>query len=187
MPIVSHPRPQPRSARFRKLLAPVLIVLGVAVVLFAVRLNEIAPSVVHFFAGNVIDPATLHLEGEFVESNLGSALESDGSVTVRMIAQQYVFVPRCVLVPAGAAVHLRITSADATHMLTVDNNDVALTVGPGGISHADVHFPTPGRYDMPCHHYCGTGHYAMRGQLVVVPKEQFPQLRPDERVNCANR
>ena len=42
-----------------------------------------------------IDPATLHLQGEFVESNLGSAVEPDGSITVRIIAEQYMFVPQC--------------------------------------------------------------------------------------------
>ena len=31
------------------------------------------------------DPRTLHLSGEFIESNLGSAVEPDGSVTVRAI------------------------------------------------------------------------------------------------------
>ena len=35
-----------------------------------------------------IDPATLHLQGEFVESNLGSAVEPDGSVTVRIMAKE---------------------------------------------------------------------------------------------------
>jgi hypothetical protein len=35
-----------------------------------------------------IDPTTLHLKGEFVESNLGAATEPDGSVTVRILAQQ---------------------------------------------------------------------------------------------------
>ena len=33
------------------------------------------------------DPKTLHLAGEFIESNLGSAIEADGSVTVRAIGQ----------------------------------------------------------------------------------------------------
>jgi hypothetical protein len=32
-----------------------------------------------------IDPTTLHLGGEFAESNLGTATEPDGSVTVRLI------------------------------------------------------------------------------------------------------
>jgi cytochrome c oxidase subunit 2 len=39
------------------------------------------------------DPITLHLNGEFIDSNLGSALEPDGSVTVRGIGQQYSFTP----------------------------------------------------------------------------------------------
>ena len=36
-----------------------------------------------------IDAKTLHLRGEFVESNLGTALAPDGKVTVRLVAQQY--------------------------------------------------------------------------------------------------
>ncbi len=60
----------------------------------------------------IVDPTTLHLHGEFVESNLGTAVEPDGSVTVRMIAEQYDFVPRCIRVPAGTPVKFRITSAD---------------------------------------------------------------------------
>jgi cytochrome c oxidase subunit II len=34
----------------------------------------------------VIQPATLHLGGEFAETNLGTAIEPDGSATVRLIA-----------------------------------------------------------------------------------------------------
>src|ERR1700722_3551975 len=45
------------------------------------------------------NPTTLHVSGEFIESNLGSAVETDGSVTVRAIGQQYSFTPQCVVVP----------------------------------------------------------------------------------------
>ena len=34
-----------------------------------------------------IVPATLHLRGEFIEENLGTVLNSDGSATVRFIAE----------------------------------------------------------------------------------------------------
>src|ERR1700727_3838638 len=61
------------------------------------------------------DPRTLHLSGEFIESNLGSAVEPDGSVTVRAIGQQYSFTPQCILVPAGTPITLRATSADVVH------------------------------------------------------------------------
>src|ERR1700675_1995830 len=50
---------------------------------------------------NRVNPQTLHLRGEFVESNLGSSEEPGGGVTVRMIAEQYLFVPQCVVVPTG--------------------------------------------------------------------------------------
>ncbi len=63
----------------------------------------------------IVDPQTLHLRGEFVESNLGTTIEPDGSVTVRVIAEQYDFVPRCIRVPAGAPVKFRLTSADVVH------------------------------------------------------------------------
>src|SRR5262250_949774 len=47
-----------------------------------------------------IDPKTLHLSGEFAEHNLGTTVASDGNVTVRAIATQFMFLPRCIAVPA---------------------------------------------------------------------------------------
>jgi cytochrome c oxidase subunit 2 len=48
-----------------------------------------------------VDVKTLHLRGEFVESNLGTTLQSDGKVVVRLVGQQYSFVPQCIVVPEG--------------------------------------------------------------------------------------
>src|SRR3954453_17819353 len=50
------------------------------------------------------DPKTLHLSGEFIESNLGSAGEADGSVPVRAIGQKYSSTPQCAVVPADTPV-----------------------------------------------------------------------------------
>jgi cytochrome c oxidase subunit II len=41
-----------------------------------------------------VDLAALHLQGEFVESNLGAVRAADGSVTIHMIAVKYIFCPR---------------------------------------------------------------------------------------------
>jgi hypothetical protein len=46
-----------------------------------------------------IDPKALHLSGEFAEQNLGTTVDSAGSITVRVVATQFMFVPRCVTVP----------------------------------------------------------------------------------------
>jgi cytochrome c oxidase subunit II len=132
-----------------------------------------------------VDPLGLHLSGEFVENNLGTQQNDDGSVTVRMIAQQYLFVPHCVLLPARVPVHLRITSADVVHSLTVDNTDYQVKVLPGTISRAQLQFPNPGLYKTACREFCGAGHYDMRSEFKVVSREQFPVLSGDQRGNCA--
>ena len=134
-----------------------------------------------------IDPLRLHLEGEFVESNLGSARQADGSITIRMIAEQYVFAPRCVLAAAGVPVHLRLTSGSAVHKLAISDTSVALEAVPSAVTEASVEFPRPGRYAIRCREFCGAGHYAMSGEVVVVPKSEFPSLQPAERANCAVR
>src|ERR1700730_14805413 len=81
----------------------VVIMLGMLGVMMAVivatgvtnALNP--PSNVEF-----VDPTTLHLGGEFAESNLGTAAEPDGSVTVRLIAEQYFFVINCAQGPVSS-------------------------------------------------------------------------------------
>src|SRR5205085_9681118 len=84
-------------------------------------------------ASNVetIDPTALHLGGEFAESNLGTAAEPDGSVTVRMIAQQYGFVPDCAKVPVDTPVKFRVTSTDVIHGFLLPATNVNTMVMPG--------------------------------------------------------
>jgi cytochrome c oxidase subunit 2 len=169
---------------WRKLRTFLLTVL-ILCLIPATRYYQIDVPLVRFLRGSHhVDPLSLHLAGEFVENNLGTEQDPDGSVTVRMIAQQYLFVPHCILVPAGVPVHLRITSADAVHSLIFTGANYAVKVLPGTISEAQLQFPAPGEYKTACREFCGAGHYAMRSELKVVPRDQFPALRADERGNC---
>jgi len=133
----------------------------------------------------VVDPQTLHLKGEFVESNLGTTVEPDGSVTVRMIAMQFDFVPRCVRVPADTPVTFRLTSSDVIHGFLLPNSNVNTMVVPGFVSEVRTRFARPGEYEMPCHEFCGLGHHAMWANVSVVPKDRFPAQGPLERTSCA--
>lgn len=152
----------------------------------ATRYYQIDQPLLRFLRGSHhVDPLALHLSGEFVENNLGTEQDADGSVTVRMIAQQYLFVPHCILVPVGVPVHLRITSADAVHSLTFNGTEYAVKALPGTISVAELSFPRAGEFKTVCREFCGAGHYAMRSELKVVPRDQFPALHPEERGNCA--
>jgi cytochrome c oxidase subunit 2 len=132
-----------------------------------------------------IDPRTLHLSGEFVENNLGSAVERDGSVTVRLIAQQYSFVPDCLTVPSGTLVRFRMTSPDVIHGFMVVDTNVNTMVVPGFVSEVRTRFDAPGNYVVPCHEFCGLGHHAMWARITVVAKEQFPRLAAGQRMRCA--
>lgn len=164
-----------------------MILLAVAI--FATRYYEVDLPVWRFFTGEGVgvDPLTLHLEGEFVESNLGVAEEPNQPLTVRLIAQQYLFVPQCVEVPAGVPVRFRITSADVVHMLTLSDTNFQLKAVPGTVNERQYEFAASGEHAMPCREFCGAGHYAMRARIVVVPQDKFANLKPGERGSCAPR
>jgi cytochrome c oxidase subunit 2 len=132
-----------------------------------------------------VDPLRLHLRGELVESNLGTDFEPDGSVTVRLIAQQFNFVPSCVPLPAGRPVRFRITSADVVHRLTIAGTKDSIEVVPGHVNESRLQFDRPGEYATPCHEFCGAGHYNMRSRIRVVSADQFPKPpAPGERLTC---
>ncbi|MEM5404074.1 MULTISPECIES: cytochrome C oxidase subunit II [Paraburkholderia] len=124
----------------------------------------------------LVNPETLHVSGEFVESNLGSAVETDGSVTVRILAQQYSFTPQCILVPANTPITFRATSADVVHGFLVTDTNLNSMVEPGYISTFRTTFDKPSDHLMPCHEYCGTGHQGMWAHVKVIDKDAFMQM-----------
>lgn len=127
------------------------------------------------------DPRTLHLAGEFIESNLGSDLQPDGSVMVRAIGQQYSFTPQCIVVPTGTPINFRATSADVVHGFLIDGTTVNTMLVPGYVSTISTRFETPGERHMPCHEFCGTGHEGMWGKLRVIDKTAFQQMAANRR------
>jgi cytochrome c oxidase subunit 2 len=127
------------------------------------------------------DPRLLHLRGEFIESNLGSSVEADGSVTVRAIGQQYSFTPDCILVPTDTPVTFRMTSADVVHGFLVTGTNVNLMLVPGYISTLTTRFDTPGDRHMPCHEFCGVGHEGMWARVKVIDKSAFARMAVDKR------
>jgi len=133
------------------------------------------------------DPTTLHLSGEFIESNLGSAVEPDGSVTVRAIGQQYSFTPQCLVLPADTPVTMRATSADAVHGLLIQGTNINTMLVPGYVSVASMRFDKPGDYAMPCQEFCGIGHQGMWGKIKVIDKAAFLQMTSSRgRVTCVD-
>src|SRR6202790_1038619 len=127
------------------------------------------------------NPRTLHISGEFVESNLGSAAEADGSVTVRAIGQQFLFPAECILGPAGTLISFRATSADVVHGFLIDHTNINSMLVPGYVSVLPAKFDTPGEHPMPCQEFCGIGHEGMWAKVKVIDKVSFFKMAADKR------
>ena len=127
------------------------------------------------------NPQTLHISGEFIESNLGSAVETDGSVTVRAVGQQFSFTPQCILVPAGTPVTFRATSSDVVHGFLIDHTNINAMLVPGYVSVLPAKFDTPGEHPMPCQEFCGMGHEGMWAKVKVIDKASFFKMAADRR------
>ena len=135
-----------------------------------------------------VDVKTLHIAGEFIESNLGTAVGADGKVTVRLIAQQYSFQPQCLVVPVDTPVTFRATSTDAIHGFIIGTTNVNTMLVPGFVSTFTTSFRKTGEALMPCQEYCGTGHEAMWAHVQVLSAADFfAKSRGVERLSCVAR
>jgi cytochrome c oxidase subunit 2 len=158
-----------------------IIALLIVVALFAGVHQAVLPQ----SRVETVDPRTLHLRGEFIESNLGSARQPDGSVLVRAIGQQYSFTPQCILVPTDTPITFRVTSADVVHGFLITGTSINLMLVPGYISNISARFSTPGERLMPCHEFCGFGHEGMWGRIKVIDKAEFERLAAEtRRLSC---
>ena len=173
-----------RAERRWAIFAVGLIVLMLAVIVFSgLHWAMMPPSRVE-----TIDPSRLQLSGEFVEDNLGSAVQPDGSVIVRFIAQQYSFTPQCIVVPADMPVTFRATATDTIHGFVVGKTNANTMLVPGFVSTFTTTFQQPGEQLMPCHEYCGTGHEAMWARVQVLSASDFlAKSRTGERLSCVAR
>jgi len=179
---LSHPAPEQDDPGERiehrwTVVAIAILVLFVAIATFAGVYHGAMPQ----SQVETVNPRTLHIDGEFIESNLGSAVEPNGSVTVRAIGQQYSFTPACILVPSDTPITLRMTSADVVHGFLISGTNVNLMLVPGYISSLRTRFATPGEHQMACHEFCGVGHEGMWARVKVIDKASFARLAAQHR------
>jgi cytochrome c oxidase subunit II len=166
--------------RWAGVVGVMLAVIFVAIVFAALALHDQPPGHVE-----TIDPTTLHLSGEFVESNLGTTVSGD-TVTVRIVATQFQFLPACVVVPEKQPVTFRLASPDVIHGIIVVGTNVNTMVVPGYVSEVHTEFVESGDHLMPCDEFCGLGHGEMLARVRVVPESEF-HPNAQGKVSCAVR
>ncbi|WP_229883184.1 cytochrome C oxidase subunit II [Pseudorhodoferax aquiterrae] len=169
--------------RWAVVVGAIIVALIAMMVVTGVHWSAMPPSRVE-----TVDVKRLHLEGEFVESNLGTVLGDDGKVVVRLVAQQYSFEPQCIVVPAEMPVTFRATATDAIHGFVVGKTNANTMLIPGFVATFTTSFKTAGEQLMPCHEYCGTGHEAMWARVQVLePQEFLAKAKGGERMSCVPR
>jgi cytochrome c oxidase subunit 2 len=77
-----------------------------------------------------------------------------------------------ITLPAGAHVTFYVTSADVIHGFEVQGTSINLTAIPGVVGHISYTFDKPGTYYIICNEYCGAGHQAMIGKIVITGAKQ---------------
>jgi cytochrome c oxidase subunit 2 len=162
------------------LVGGIIFVLLFMVVFTAVHYRSMPPSRVE-----VIDASTLHIRGEFVQENLGTAVDANGQVIVRVLAEQYAFRPNCIVLPEGVPVTFRATSSDVVHGFQVFGTNINSMVVPGYVSTFKMTLDGVGERLMPCHEFCGVGHAAMWARVQVIPLTEFQtRARKERRLSC---
>lgn len=163
------------------------VVTGVMVLVLAViTFNGVHWAVQPPSNVETIDADRLHLAGEFVETNLGTEVVADQSVVVRVVAEQYSFVPACIVVPTETRVIFRVTSPDVVHGFLIAGTNVNSMVVPGFVSEARTRFERPGEHLMPCQEYCSVGHQGMWARVKVVDRLEFARSYGGRlRASCA--
>jgi cytochrome c oxidase subunit 2 len=76
-------------------------------------------------------------------------------------------------VPAGQNVRLLMTSRDVIHSFFVPEFRIKKDVLPGRYTDQWFNATEPGRYQILCSQYCGTGHSIMRGEVIVMKPQDF--------------
>jgi cytochrome c oxidase subunit 2 len=166
--------------RWGLLVGAVILSLLLVILFTAVHWSSMPPSRVE-----VVDSTTLHRAGEFVESNLGTSVDAEGKVVVRMLAEQYAFYPSCVVVPEGVPVTFRATSSDVVHGFQILGTNVNSMVVPGYVSTFVATLSGAGERAMPCHEFCGVGHAAMWARVRVLKRAEFDALmRARAKASC---
>ncbi len=114
-----------------------------------------------------VDPQTIGQEEPWATPGLREL--APGRYEAYIVAQIWRWDPPEITVPAGSLVTFYVTSKDVQHGFAIEGTNVNMQIVPGQVSVLSHQFDRPGEYLWVCHEYCGAGHAAMSGKVIVTP------------------
>jgi cytochrome c oxidase subunit II len=111
--------------------------------------------------GGVVAAAVLLLPGAVVHQPVHQ---------VQVVASKFMFEPAAIEVTAGEPVRLVLRSKDTVHGFSVPSLKIDVQIPKSGGDPVIVEFvaPRPGRFDIACSEYCGSGHGQMKAALISI-------------------
>jgi cytochrome c oxidase subunit II len=99
-------------------------------------------------------------------------------ISARLMAQQtepvipiqvkrFEFTPTQIVLKRGVPVILELTSLDVVHGFNVAGLNIRADVVPGQATQVRLVPYKVGRFDYRCDHFCGLGHWKVKGTIVV--------------------
>ncbi|HEX6974909.1 MAG TPA: cupredoxin domain-containing protein [Vicinamibacterales bacterium] len=87
---------------------------------------------------------------------------------IDVVASRFKFEPATIVVAEGDTLRLRLRSADRTHGIEIKGLHVKQSIPSGGdVVTVEFVAERRGTFEITCSEYCGTGHSAMKGTLLV--------------------
>ena len=86
---------------------------------------------------------------------------------IHITAKRYKYTPDVVLVKQGTHVILEIESLDAKHGFQIDQYGINVTIPEKAKVTVEFYAWEPGTYPFKCSHFCGFGHFGMKGKIIV--------------------
>jgi cytochrome c oxidase subunit II len=83
-------------------------------------------------------------------------------------ARRFEFVPAEIVLKAGEAVVIAITSLDFVHGLNIPVLKQRFDLVPGRVTQVPLKPLAPGVIDFVCDNFCGDGHELMHGRFIVL-------------------
>lgn len=85
-------------------------------------------------------------------------------------------------VPVDRPVYLQMAASDVLHSFYLPNFRIKQDVVPGNVTFTWFHPKNTGLYEIACAQHCGVHHYKMRGELRVMPQEDFDRWSNEAQV-----
>jgi cytochrome c oxidase subunit 2 len=81
--------------------------------------------------------------------------------------KRFEFTPTQIVLKRGVPVILELTSLDVVHGFNVPGLNIRADVVPGQATQVRLVPDKVGRFDYRCDHFCGLGHWKVKGTIVV--------------------